>query len=142
MQRHKMMEDLNLTDEQQQQVRKIRSDAMRDQISLRAKIQTLQIDLRDLFVENKPDKSKIDAKVSEIGRLQNEMKLNRIASWFSINKLLTPEQQKIWKKAPMMLDGGPGRGGFRRPMRGNLGMMGQPDNDEGSVPDGIENVEE
>lgn len=142
MQRQKMMEDLNLTEEQQAQVRKIRSDVQREQISLRAKIQTLRLDVRDLFAEIKPDKSKIDTKITEIGRLQNEMKLNHVSAWFGINKLLTPEQQKIWKKYPLMMGQGNSGGGFRRHMRGILGMRETPDDDIGTVPDGIENVEE
>src|SRR5437867_8562854 len=68
--RHKMMEELNLTDEQQQQIRKLRSVLMKEQIGLRATVQTLRLDLGDLFAESRPDKSKIDAKVTEIGRVQ------------------------------------------------------------------------
>ena len=72
------------------------------QIELQAKIQSLRVDLRGLFRDEKPNQDKIESKISEISKLQTETKLAHIGMWFSVNKLLTSEQQKMWKEMGMM----------------------------------------
>ena len=124
-----MMETLKLTDDQRQQMGKLHSDLEKKQIAIHAKIQSLRIDVRDAFREDKPDKGKIESKINEITKLQGEMKTNHLALWFDVNKILAPEQQKIWKEAPMMMhqEEGPGmRRGMHRPMPHD-GMMGDED---------------
>jgi Spy/CpxP family protein refolding chaperone len=124
------MAKLDLTQEQRHQIRKMRSDMQKNQIALRAKIQTAtkiqtaRIEMRDLFQEEKPDQSRIDSKISDISRLQNEVKLAHIAMWFNVNKLLTPEQQKIWKERPMMNERMQMKGRFHGPMM-KRDMMGE-----------------
>lgn len=98
----RMTEKLNLTDEQREQVDKFHSELQKKQIALRSKIQTLRIDVRDAFREEKPDRGKIESKLGEITKLQAEMRMNHVAFWFEVNKILTPEQQKLWREAPMM----------------------------------------
>lgn len=124
-----MMEKLKLTYDQSQQLGKLHSELEKKQIAVRAKIQTLRVDVRDAFGDDKPDRAKIESKINEITKLQGEMKTSHLALWFDVNKILTPEQQKIWKEAPMMMqrEGAPGmRRGMHRPMP-HEEMMG--DND-------------
>ena len=132
----RMMDRMKLTDEQRQQVGKLHSDLEKKQIAIRAKIQALRVDMRDAFRDEKPDKGKIESKMNEVTKLQGEMKSNYLAFWFDVNKMLIPEQQKIWKEAPMMMNGMKGagmRGGMRGRMhcRGKgMGMMGGDDSPE------------
>jgi Spy/CpxP family protein refolding chaperone len=51
-----------------------------------------------LLKADAPDKSAIEKKINEIADLTVQMHMIKINSWFTINKLLTPEQQKTWKK--------------------------------------------
>ncbi len=97
-----MMRHLDLTDDQQKQVSKLHDDMEKKQIELRSKVQTLRIDLRGLFRDDKPDQGKIESKISEISKLQNEIKLAHTGCWFSVNKLLTADQQKMWKRHARM----------------------------------------
>lgn len=119
----RMMEKLNLTDDQRKQVGKLHSDLQKKQIALRSKVQTLRVDVRDSFREEKPDRGKIELKLTEITKLQGEMKTNHVAFWFDVNKALTPEQQKIWKEAPMMMHRGYGEGMRRGVQRHRMGTM-------------------
>lgn len=97
--RFQFMEELKLTDAQNEQFEKISYDTEKKQIELRSKIASAQLDLRRLMDADSPDKSAIEKKFNEIASAQTAMKMNHFNGWFEKNKLLTPEQQKIWKKA-------------------------------------------
>ena len=101
---HKFMGKLNLTDEQKKDVEKIHFDAEKQTIAQKAKEETARVELRQLLKADAPDKSAIEKKINEIAELTVQMHMIKINSWFTINKLLTPEQQKTWKK---VLENGP-----------------------------------
>ncbi len=115
---------LKLTDDQQKQFDKVQSDFQKKQIDLRSKIETMRVDLRELLRADEPDQAKIESKMTEISKVQNDMKLASVAHWFSVNKMLTPEQQKTWKEhRQMMAMDGPGTIGER--LRGFWDRMRQ-----------------
>ena len=127
----RFIEKLNLTADQQKQFDMIRTDMQKKQIDLRSKIQMLRLDLKDLFNEDSPNKSNIASKMNEISKLQTEAKLNHLDLWFEVNKILKPDQQKIWKENRLMM--GPGMkpqglggmcDGMGKPMRKHGGGMG------------------
>lgn len=122
-----MMETLKLTDDQQKQFDKLRADFQKERIGMRSTLQQLRIDLRELYRAGTPDKGKIDATINEIGKQQTEMKLKQNDHWFRINKILTPEQQKIWREHRGRNDGLGGKDGRMHPgnhRRGRgIGMM-------------------
>ena len=95
---HKFMEKLNLTDEQKKDVDKIHVDAEKQTIAQKAKEATARVELRQLLKADVPDKSAIEKKINEIADLTVQMHMIKVNSWFAINKLLTPDQQKTWKK--------------------------------------------
>lgn len=119
-----MIEKLELKPEQEKQFESMRSAMQKKQIDVRSKIQSLRIDMRDLMNEDSPSQAKIESKMGEISKLQNEMKISHLDFWFGVNKFLTPEQQKIWKDHSMNFGGGAGQRGFSgmkdddQPMRG------------------------
>ena len=122
----KFIEKLDLTADQQKQFDKLRTDMQKKQIDLRSKIQTIRLDMKELFNEDSPDKSKIESKMNEVSKLQSEMKLNHLDFWFEVNKILKPDQRKIWKEHRMMMEQRNPRGmhdAMRKPMgrhgRGN-----------------------
>jgi Spy/CpxP family protein refolding chaperone len=95
---HKFMGKLNLTDEQKKDVEKIHFDAEKQTIAQKAKVETAQIELQQLLKADTPDKTAIEKKINDIADLKVQMHMIKINSWFAINKLLTPDQQKVWKK--------------------------------------------
>lgn len=90
--------ELKLTDEQKKDVQKIKFDLMQKQIDLRSKLAHARLEYQQLTSGDSPDQAAIAAKIDEIATLQSQMKKNLLGGWFAINKILTPEQQKIWKK--------------------------------------------
>jgi Spy/CpxP family protein refolding chaperone len=141
---------LKLTDQQKKDAQKIKFDLMQKQIDLRAKIAHARLDYQQLTSADSPDESAIAEKIDDIAKLKVESKKNMLDSWFAVNKILTPDQQKIWKKVlqhPRMARGmmmrmrtnrgnGANRMQWRRPNVGAAPMMDNgpalgegPDND-------------
>jgi Spy/CpxP family protein refolding chaperone len=94
----KYMGKLNLTEAQKKDVDKIRFDAEKQAIAQRAKVATARVELRQLLKADDPDRSAIEKKMNEIADLGVKQHMIRVDAWFSINKLLTPDQQKTWKQ--------------------------------------------
>lgn len=116
--KERMEERLKLTSEQEKQFDKLHSDLQKKQIAQRSKMETLRLEIRDLMREDKPDRGKIESKISDIGKAQNEMKLSHIGFWFDVNKILTSEQQSEWKERGFFpMHGGP-MGGPKHRLRG------------------------
>jgi Spy/CpxP family protein refolding chaperone len=115
----RFMEKLDLTADQQKQFDKLRTDMQKKQIELRSKVQTLRLDMKDLFNEDSPDKLKIESTMNGVNKLQSEMKLTHLDFWFEVNKILKPDQQKIWKEHRLMMGQRNPQGtydGIRKPM--------------------------
>ena len=98
MQIHKFMGKLNLSDEQKKDVEKIHFDAEKQTIAQKAKVETARVELQQALKADIPDKSAIEKKINEVANLRAQMYMIRVNSWFAVNKLLNPEQQKTWKK--------------------------------------------
>ncbi len=95
------MKKLNLSDAQEVQMKKLRIEMMKKQTQQHARIQSFRLDTKELFLAEKPDRSAIEKNIKGISDAQEQIKLNLLDHWFAVNAILTPEQQKIWKKAPM-----------------------------------------
>jgi Spy/CpxP family protein refolding chaperone len=119
--RGRMAEQLKLTDDQKKEFAKLRTGMEKNMITTRSKIQLAQVDLRQMYAEAQPDRSKIEDKAREIGKLETDLKLARTGFWFDVNNILTAEQKTTWKKLPGMI----GRQG-RPNMRNMRGRMGPP----------------
>ncbi len=115
--RRQMMERLNLTDQQKQDVGKLRAEFQKTMIAQRAKVQSLRVDLRTEIAAENPDRAAIEKTTQAISGIQAQMKMDLINHLFSVRALLTPEQQKTWKNELMQI------GGRMRQM-GRGGMMG------------------
>jgi Spy/CpxP family protein refolding chaperone len=116
------MQQLKLTDEQQRQFDQLRTNQQKRQIDTRAKIQSLRLDVRSQFKSDNPDRAKIESMTDQISKLQSDMKKNRIGFWFDVQKMLTPEQQKIWKERSLaMMDRGEKSGWREHGMHRGMG---------------------
>jgi len=93
-----IVQKLNLTDQQQTQMRKLRVELEKKNIQTVSKIRLAQIDLKELMLADKPDRTTMEKRLKEITDLQHQMKLDRLDHMFAVNTLLTPEQQKIWRQ--------------------------------------------
>jgi Spy/CpxP family protein refolding chaperone len=117
------MQKLNLTDEQQAQIQKLRVDFQRKAIQNEAKIRLARLDLAQMMRADKPDRSAIEKTIREIASVQTDTKLARVDEMLAIRGLLTPEQLKTLKKNRMN-----GWGTMHRRVlirRGGQGMLGE-----------------
>ncbi len=96
--RDKLMEKLQLTDQQKDQMGKLRTQFQKSNEELASKLRLNRIDLRDLLQAEKPDKAAVQKNVKSATDLQQQMKLNMIDHMFAVREILTPQQQKIWKE--------------------------------------------
>jgi len=94
----RLMAALNLTDEQRKEIDKLRVDMAKEAISQQAKLKTARLELAELFKAESPDKAMIEKKLSDVAQIESKSKLLFVNHWFSVNKLLNADQQKIWKR--------------------------------------------
>jgi Spy/CpxP family protein refolding chaperone len=108
-----MMQKLNLTEEQQAQIRKLRVDFQKKEIQNEAKIKLARLDLGQMVQADKPDRSSIEKAIRDISSLQTDTKIARVDQMLAIRNILTPDQLKTWKEQRM---------NRRAMMRGRMGM--------------------
>lgn len=101
VERKGMMGDLNLTEQQQTQMQKLRLDMQKKQVALQSKIRLARIELQEIYLADNPEKSAIEKKMKEISDLQYQVKVAHVDHQFAVKNILTAEQQKIWKKHMM-----------------------------------------
>jgi Spy/CpxP family protein refolding chaperone len=128
--REHLRQDMHLTDQQESQVKKLHLELERKQAQVRSKIQLARLDMKEMYLSDKLDRAAIEKSVKQVSDLQEQMKMNFIDFWFSVNGILTPEQQKTWKNHL-----GEMAGEMRERMRGRMQhggsmMFDPPDEDE------------
>jgi Spy/CpxP family protein refolding chaperone len=93
-----LMAKLNLTEDQQGQMDKMRLELEKKQTALRSRIRIAQLEVKELFAATSPDKGAIEKKMKEVSELQFQEKVNGLDHLFAVKAILTPEQQKLWKE--------------------------------------------
>lgn len=118
-----MPEELNLTKEQVDKIKKLRSSSKKQNIPLKSDIELKDMELRDLMDAESPDKTAVAAKIKEIDALRTQIKINRMNARIDCRNVLTKEQKEKmeqWRgqKRMMFFDGGKKKMKFKREMRG------------------------
>lgn len=119
----RMLEQLNLTPDQKDQIAKLRTENQKKMIDLKSEIQKTRLEIKDQMRQKDPDESKILDLTKKISSIQSEMKQNAISTWFKSYRLLDDKQKEVFKKfAPMLrASAGEMRGRGQRGMnRGNF----------------------
>jgi Spy/CpxP family protein refolding chaperone len=96
----KMIKELNLTDQQKDELAKLRLENQKEMIRLRADLEILHIDLETLLDAKEPDKAKIYAQLDKINEIRNEMSKKHIDFILKRRAIFTPEQ---WDKIKNLL---------------------------------------
>ena len=94
----RVLAQLKLTDQQRKDIDNLRFDLRKKSIDQQAKLKTERLELAQLFKADNPGQSAVEKKVAEISQLQAQQRMMFVDHWFAVNKLLTPDQQKVWKK--------------------------------------------
>ena len=127
---------LKLTDQQKTEVRNVWFNMMQKQIDVRANLQHARLDYHELATATAPDQKALNASIKKMADLRAQLQQNKLDAWFEVNKLLTPEQQKVWQKLlehPMFFERRAGMM-MKGRMQGKGMMMGRPGMMRGSGP--------
>jgi len=117
-------DQLNLSADQAQRLRGLRTDFEKEAIRRGADIQVAEVDLRELLVAEAPDLARAEAQVKKVAALQGELRFARIKTLAEGRAVLSKDQwQKFEALAPQPGPMGPGRGRGPR-QRGGMGQPG------------------
>ena len=109
----RLVQQLELTSEQQAQVRTLMRNHAKEAIRLRADSALLAIDVRQLLDADPIDLPKVKQLLQSIATKEAELRFTHVTMMQEVNKLLTPEQQKKFRpmrESMMDMGGMMGRG--------------------------------
>ncbi len=115
--------NLNLTTEQSEKIRSFRETHLKEVMPLRNQLFGKRAELRLLWVQINPDKSKIVSMQKEISDLQYRIREKKTSYRLEIRKILTPEQQAklILIRSGKGKSSGTGMGGNQHHKSGLMG---------------------
>ena len=93
-----MLGRLKLNDQQKKQVEQMWFDMQKQMVGVRARRQTAMLELRQLLSAENPDKAAIEKKMNEGAQIGVQAATMRLNQWFEVNKILTADQQQVWKE--------------------------------------------
>lgn len=103
-----MADDLELTKDQRKQLEDLAVNFRKEMIPMRAQMQVMQIDLRQL-IRSDAKRTEIDAKIDQIGKLRTDLQKKAVGQRMAMRAVLTPEQRDKCDARPRMM--GKGNGG-------------------------------
>ena len=90
------LKKLNLTPEQEKQLKDIRFQQQKKMIDFNSTIQKNRLDIKNMLSNNSIDENKLLSLTDSNSKIEAEMKSSRIKSWLAAYKLLNDDQKKIW----------------------------------------------
>jgi len=103
-----MADELELTKDQRKQLENLTVNFRKEVIPLRAQMQVMHIDLRQL-IRSDAKRTEIDAKIDQIGKLRTDLQKRSVGLRLAMRAVLTPEQREKASDRPCMM--GKGKGG-------------------------------
>ena len=108
----RMAERLDLTEQQQEAIAKIRQEGSKGNLELRKQMMRLRNEIQGEMLKDQPSEKTVLDLTAQMGKIRTELQSNRIKQQLAIGKLLTPEQRD---QMLLMGQGGrQGRGGHDR----------------------------
>ena len=89
-----MMETLNLTDKQRNQMADLRDAQARKMIGIRGGLAEAQLDMKKLMRADAPSQAQIDATIDRMAKLRADAAKSRVATHLAMRGLLTTAQRK------------------------------------------------
>jgi len=90
----RVLDGLNLDEQQKKVIGEIRSSIKKDTIRRMADLTIARLELKDLLLQDPLDMKAVEAKVKQLGSLRTEMHLSHIKALEMIKAKLTPDQRK------------------------------------------------
>lgn len=104
-----MMGKPEFSPEQEKEIHKLKMKLHKEIAPLRTDFETKEMELQELWMDEKLDIEKIVKKVNEINKIQWQIQEKEIRHQFEIFKILKPEQQKMFRNRHRMGMGPKGR---------------------------------
>ncbi len=117
----KMLQALNLTDQQRTQIEDLHLALQKKMVALRADLQKLRADYKLMLIDPKVSESRLKGQLQKIADLRVKMGLERAKTQRKIRSLLNSEQQK--KFDAMILSGPKGKKMMKNKMMHHSGRM-------------------
>jgi Spy/CpxP family protein refolding chaperone len=114
-----MKQKMGLTDEQSKKFDEIMFAQREKAIERRAEVQKLKLKMQKIAASENVDVNELKKLQNKIAEIHKNQMNARLDAWEKVNKILTPEQQKIWAQKLRMMSSGKfpmkkrGRRGFR-----------------------------
>ena len=122
----RLAQQLELSSEQQAQVRTLVRNHAKEAIRLRADSSVLAVDVRQLLDADPIDLPKVKQLIQSIAAKEADLRFAHVTLMQEVNKLLKPEQQKKFRTMrESMMDMGGMMGMMTGGMMGRSGMMGR-----------------
>ncbi len=96
--KREQIEKLNLSDQQQETLRALRSTTQKEMIDLRAEMRKMRVDLAEMRRSENPDRTKFETLTRGIADLRVRQSLLRFDAHQKMMNELTPEQQEAFKE--------------------------------------------
>ena len=92
---------LGLTSEQKEKVRSIVLGGRMEQIQREADLKIAQVQLKELMLQDKLDRQKIEKQIQQIGTLRTRLEIARVETMIKLRDILTKEQIQSLKERRM-----------------------------------------
>ena len=90
----KALDEIGLTEDQEQKLREIHGSNKRDILNLRHEIQLAVLDIQDEYKKEKSDEGRINSFIDKISAAQTKLMKIRSSQMLKMKAVLTPEQFK------------------------------------------------
>jgi Spy/CpxP family protein refolding chaperone len=98
MMKDRIIENLNLTEEQQTKISEMRLENQKEMVDYRAELEKKQLEMKELKLKGNYSRSDYLAKTSEIGKIKNKIEEARARHQMDMYELLDADQKKIWNE--------------------------------------------
>ncbi len=88
------MKDLNLTKEQTDKIKSLRTSLKKQNIPLISDLKIKRIEKKEIMDADKPDKDKVSAKIKEMESIRTKIHTNRAVTHIEVMNVLTKEQRE------------------------------------------------
>lgn len=91
-----LMEQLNLSDQQETKFNQLQTEHQKKAIDLRAQMQKNQLEIKSMMQSGNVDEGKLNNLTDENANLHAQMQKSRNSMWININNMLDDDQKKVW----------------------------------------------
>ncbi|NQV16652.1 periplasmic heavy metal sensor [bacterium] len=94
-----MMDELQLSEDQEKQMQDLRFKHKKTMIGLRADLDIEELKLKELKIADEPDKKKIHTQIEKVGSARIKLDKSRADHHLEVRNVFNKDQQKLFRKS-------------------------------------------